>query len=405
MISRISLLIFLATGALAAPPPLTLDSIASRVRSANPDLAAARLRIAEAHGRLVQSGRLSNPEVEFDYNRNTASPREHTLGVTLLQRLPITARLRYEKAVSQAQLAAAEAEVADVERKLIAQARTAAVKLVALRVQRDLRTRQLTNSREQSVFLLKRAETGEASLTDAVQVDLEARMLDADLLQLRVEETTLLGELRPLLGLTSADALAVDGELTAPAAPSGSHGDRPDVQAAQHTATAAQAQAAKERASRFEDVTLGLVYERERAEDAPEGLRTDQMLGVKFNIPLPLWNNNAGRIQEAEATAQRAAREVEAKRFEARAEADAAGAEMTALAKLLADFDASLLPKVAELEERLRQSYAAGQSPLTETLRARDRRLQLQRQRLDALRDYHLARVRYEAAIGRIGSK
>ena len=99
------------------------------MRAANPDLAAARLRIAEARGRLVQSGRLSNPEVEFGYNRNTANPREHTLGVALLQRFPVTARLRFEKAVSQAQLAAAEAEVADVERKLIAQARTVAVKL------------------------------------------------------------------------------------------------------------------------------------------------------------------------------------------------------------------------------------------------------------------------------------
>ena len=405
MISRFSLLFLTVAGALAAPPSFTLDSVASRVRAANPDLAAARLRIAEARGRLVQSGRLSNPEVEFGYNRNTANPREHTLGVALLQRFPVTARLRFEKAVSQAQLAAAEAEVADVERKLIAQARTVAVKLVALRGQRELRAKQLANSREQSTFLLKRAETGEASVTDAAQVDLEARMLDADLLQLRVEETTLLGELRPLLGLAGADALSVDGDLSAPTAPSGSQVDRPDVQAAQHTATAAQAQAAKERASRFEDITLGLVYERERAEDAPEGLRTDQMLGVKFNIPLPIWNNNAGRIQEAEAAAQRAAREVEAKRFEAGAETDAARAEMAALGKLLAEFDASLLPKATELEERLRQSYAAGQSPLIETLRARDRRLQLQRQRLDALRDYHLARVRYEAATGRNGSK
>jgi cobalt-zinc-cadmium efflux system outer membrane protein len=396
---RILIQLLLSSAAFAGPVPLTLDSIPSRVRTANPDLAAARLRIAEACGRLVQSGRLSNPEVEFDYTRNTSMPREHTLGVALMQRFPITARLRHEKAVSQAQLAAAEAEVRDVERKLIAQARTAAVKLLAIRGQRDLRTKQLANSREQAAFLQKRAETGEASAVDAAQVELESRMLETELLQLGVEEAAASGELRPLLGIPGTAPLAFDNELAAPVALRAAKvADRPDLQAAEFNADAARFAAAKERASRFEDVGLGLVYERERGEDAPEGLLTDQMLGVKVSIPIPLWNQNQGRIAEAEAAAERARLEADAVRFNANAEANAARSEMTALANLLSDLDSKLLPKAAELEERLRQSYAAGQTSLTETLRARDRRLQLQRQRLDALRDYHLARVRFEAA-------
>lgn len=393
--------ILFTTTALAGRPIITLDSIATRVRADNPVLAAARLRIAEARGRLVQSGRLRNPEVEFDYARNTSMPREHTLGVALVQRFPVTARLRLEKEVSQTQLAAAEAEVRDAERKLIAQARTTAVKLLALRSQRELRSKQLTNSREQTAFLQKRAESGEASAVDTAQVELESRMLETEILQLSVEEVAMAGELRPLLGIAGTEPLNLDGELAAPAAPaSAGVSARPDVQAAQLTADAARTEVAKERANRFEDVGVGVVYQRERTEDAPDGLSTDQMLGVKVSIPLPLWNTNRGRIEEAEAAAERARLEADALRFNANAEADAAAAEMGALAKLLGELDAKLLPKAAELEERLRQSYAAGQTPLIETLRARDRRLQLQRQRLDALRDYHLARVRHEAATG-----
>jgi len=402
MISRLIFLLFV-TSALAAPPSLTLDAVANRVRTSNPDLAAARLRIAEARGRLVQSGRLSNPEVEFDYTRNTSMAREHSLGVSLMQRFPLTARLRHEKAVSQAQLAAAEAEVRDVERKLIADAQTAAVKVLANQGQRDLRTKQLANSREQASFLQKRAEAGEASAVDAAQVELETRVLETELLQLDVERTTLLGILRPLVGVAGHESLALTGGLTAPSLPpTASAAGRPDVQAAQFNAEAAHAEAAKERASRFEDVGLGLVYERAREDDAPEGLSTDQMVGVKVSIPLPLWNTNRGRIQQAEAAAERARLEAEALRFNANAEASAARSEMSALARLLGDLDAKLLPKAAELEERLRQTYAAGQSSLTDSLRARDRHLLLQRQRLDALRDYHLARVRYRAATASI---
>ena len=75
---------------------------------------------------------------------------------------PLTARLRHEKAASRAELAAAEAEVRDAERKLAAEVSASAVKLLALSGQRDLRDRQLGNSRELSGFLLKRAGRGGA---------------------------------------------------------------------------------------------------------------------------------------------------------------------------------------------------------------------------------------------------
>lgn len=388
--------------ALAGAPGLPFSAVADRVRRQNPDLAAARLRLGEAQGRLRQSGRLSNPELEFDYTRNTSAAREHTLGVALTQRFPLTARLRYEKAVSRAQLANAEAEIRDVERKLIAQAETAAVKLLALQSQHDLRTKQLANSREQAAFLRKRVETGEASPVDAMQVELEARQIESEQLQLTVEEAALLGDLRPLLGFTGDQPLTLTGTLSAPqnTAASGTTGNRPDVQAAGHAVEAARAGLARERASRMEDIGVGVSYERDRAEDAPEGLRTDQMLGVKVSIPLPLWNNNAGRIQEAEAASARAQQEAAAIRLRAEAEVSAARGEMKALARLIDDLGTQLLPKAAELEEQLRQTNAAGQAPLIEVLRARDRRLQLERQRLDALRDYHLARVRFTAASG-----
>ena len=117
MFRTFTFIFILAASAGAAEVRLTLDSAADYALTHNPTLAAARLRIEEARGRLQQSGRLSNPELEFDFTRNTMG-REGSLGVALMQRFPLTARLRHEKAVSRAELAAAEAEVRDGERKL-----------------------------------------------------------------------------------------------------------------------------------------------------------------------------------------------------------------------------------------------------------------------------------------------
>jgi len=385
---------------------LTVDSAADYALRRNPTLSAARLRIEEARGRLEQSGRLSNPELETDFSRNTMG-REGSISVAFTQRFPLTARLHHEKAVSRAELAAAEAEVQDAERKLAADVRTSAVKLLALNGQRDLRARQLTNSRELSSFLLKRVETGEASVVDSSQVELESRQIEIENLQLAAEEVKLLGELRPLLGVADDDRISITGTLPAPGADPGRSdvAGRPDVQAAEARSNAALAAAEQQRSSRWEDIGIGAVYTRERTKDEPEPTETEHMVGFKISIPLPLWNNNSGRIREAEAAAARAGKEVDATKLTANAEVLAARSAMNANLKLISELDGKVLPAATRIEEQLRQNYATGQSSLTDVLRARTKRLELQGQRLDALRDYQLARIRHKAATAAIPRK
>jgi len=392
--------LFLLSAALARAGgvALTIDATADYALKHNPTLAAARLRIEEARGRLEQSGRLSNPELEVEFIRIQPGP-EGSLTAALMQRFPLTARLRHERAVSSAELAAVEAEVRDGERKIAAEAQALAVKIIASRGQRALRARQQENSLELSRFLLKRVETGEAASVDAAQVELESQQLELEVLQLTATELDYSGELRALLGVTGD--VSITGELPTITSKS-SRGaaaiaERPDVRAAEHRVAAAQAAAQQQRASRWEDVGIGAIYGADRDLDDPSPVETRQVFGVQMSIPLPLWNNNAGRIREAEAAATRAALEAEAVRFTASNEVSGARGDMAAHARLVTALDTQLLPKAAQIEDQIRQQYSSGQSPLTDVLRARSRRLDLQRQRLDALRDYHLARVRYEA--------
>lgn len=83
---------------MAAAPSVvvTLHSFGDRIRAQNPDLAAARLGIQEALGRLTQSGQLSNPELETSLESNSRI-REGRLEIGLSQRFPVTERLQLEK--------------------------------------------------------------------------------------------------------------------------------------------------------------------------------------------------------------------------------------------------------------------------------------------------------------------
>jgi cobalt-zinc-cadmium efflux system outer membrane protein len=124
------------------------------------------------------------------------------------------------------------------------------------------------------------------------------------------------------------------------------------------------------------------------------------MLGVKLSLPLPIWNRNEGRIREATAAAQRREKEAQALAARIAAEVSAARNEMAALARVIGETNEKLIPQSRRIEEQLQSSYSTGQTTLPEVIRARGRRFELETQRLDALRDYHLARVRHQTALG-----
>jgi outer membrane protein TolC len=402
MLSSHSFILFCAAAATLPAATFTPERAAVRALAHNPALSAARLRVEEARGRLDGAGRWANPEIEFEYRQNPQMP-EWSFALAWMQKFPLTARLRLEKAVSRAELAAAEGEVRDAERRLAGTVRESAVKVLALRRQRELRRQQLVNSKELAEFTTRRVSVGEAAAVDAAQVELEATQIATEMHRLDAQRAVLLGELRLLLGLGADEDVEIAGELGDPDAASArraSHGDRGDYRAAQATAEAAREAARLARARNWEDIGVGLSAEHARTEDAPDGFDRDTMLGLKLSVPLPIWNRNEGAIRQAAATAQRREREVQALAAQIAAETATARSEMTALARVIADFDEKLLPQSRRIEEQLRSSYSTGQTTLPEVIRARGRRFELEAQRLDALRDYHLARARHHTALG-----
>ena len=381
---------------------VTLTSIGGRIRAQNPDLAAARLRIQEALGRMNQSGRLSNPEIETGFDHNPRF-REGKFEVGVSQRFPITTRLRLEKDVSLTELKASEAEVREVERQLIGQAREAVVKVLATRQRRELLREQSAVSKEFADFISEAAGRGEGSSLDAGQARLGATSLAMEMRQLDASETAFVGELKPLLGMRPGEALNVGGALpeaslpTAAADPS----RRPDFQVAKLGALAAAQSVALEQARRYDDVQGGIFTGVERTEDAPQGYDNEAIVGLRFKFALPFWNKNEGNIQEAQARQERKEKEAVALGRGIRLEAEAARAEMAEWAKVIGEINDTLFPLADEQTKLTEAAYRNGQGEIQSVLRSREKRLQLAAAKLDALREFHLARVRHQTALAK----
>lgn len=397
------LALFLIPDHLSAAPSLviTLEGVPGRVRAQNPDLASARLRIDEALGRMKQAGRLANPELETSFRHNTRF-REGTLDVEFSQRFPVTDRLHLEKGISVTLLKAAEAEVREVERQLVARARTSVIHVLAIRERRELFSRQIALVSGFSEKLSKAAQKGEGSALDAATARLEAASVSAQLRQLDAEEAAVVGELKPLLGMQAGESISVGGNLAPPAFADGDANPalRPDFQAAMLEVDAAKQSVDLQQALRYDDVEAGLFAAAERSEDAPNGADNDAIVGFRFRIPLPLWNKNEGAIEEAQASHERKKLEATALARNIRLEAESDRAQMVEWAKLIRELDETLLPLAAEQSKAADEAYAQSQIDIQTVFRSREKSLQLAATRLDALREFHLARVRHEAARG-----
>lgn len=389
---------------LRAEPSLfvSLESVHDRVRSQNPDLGAARIRIQQALARVNHAGRLPNPELETSLEHNP-NFREGRFEIGVSQRFPITERLRLEKEISSSEMQAAAAEVREAERKLVAQARETIVKILVSRMRRQLLREQSETLNEFSHFLSDSAAKGEGSSLDAGFAKLDAASFALQARQLDAEEVTLVGELKPLLGMHAGESLSVGGDLPPPALPSPDSdlSRRPDLQAAKLTAAAAGQGVALEQARRYDDFEGGIFAGAERTEDAPDGYDNEAVFGLRFKIPLPLWNKNEGPIHEAEATQKRKEMEAVALSRNIHLEAQAARASMQEWAMLIHEINQNLLPQADEQSALAETAFRKGQSEIQSVLRSREKRLQLAAARLDALREFHLARVRHQTALGK----
>ncbi|MEO1857031.1 MAG: TolC family protein [Rubritalea sp.] len=381
---------------------LSTKQISQRVIVNNPQLRAARLRINEAQGQVVQSGRLSNPELELDLNKNVRSS-EGGLEVTFAQRFPITNRLSVEKRISSQQLSIAKEEVKVAQKALTSQAQELAVEILHNRQRAQYLKKQSVLLDQFAKFIDDAAQRGELSALDANQTKIESATLKSELSRLDTREEILLNKLKSYIGLHPNRPLQLSGNLPKASIPSSNLAlnNRPEYRAKLLEIEQAKDNIALQKANRYEDIEGRIFTSIDREEDAPEGLANEGTIGAGISIPLQFYNKNEGNIQTARAQASRMAAEKTALAIEIQQQAATEQSEMKSWLAQTSKLTNSLIPLADKNAEQLEKAYRNGQAPFTSVLKARSQQLELQSQNIDNLESFHKARVRYYAAIGR----
>lgn len=380
---------------------LHIKEISQRVAANNPHIRAARLRINEAHGKVIQSGKLTNPNIGVGLNK-TIPGSEVGMELSFSQQFPITNRLSLEKRISKNQLAIAKEEVQAVQQTYITKAQLIAIDILIIRQKLTLLNEQLSNLKQLADFIENAAKSGELSTLDANQTHVEVATLTAAKDRLNIEQKIQLASLKNLIGLPHSANLTLNGSL--PAAGSIARSFHPS-QLPIYRAKLLEIEQAKEavaleKARRYGDIETSIFSEVNRTEDAPHGLENEGIVGAGVKIPLQLYDKNEGNIQSAQATAERVTLEKSALILDLRESANRHQENMQSWLQQYNQVKEKLIPLALDNTKQLDQAYRAGQIPFTALLKARSQLLELQSQLIDNLASYHKARVHYLAATG-----
>lgn len=381
---------------------LTEDSAIQMAQEKNPELRAARLLVAEAEGRGKSTGRLSNPELETEIAGGQEFEGRVTIGLN--QRFPLTSRLRLERQLSALEIEAATWEVRERAWQLSTATRVAFYELAAAREAARLAEQQANVATAFSKTLRSGVDEGFGALWDAEQAALDADEIRISGSFQTAEIALASARLATLLGMSAETEIQTQTPLALPSKLPAERvsGLRPDVQLAKLAVESGATGVTLARAARWEDVGVGLFVEGERFGDEPEGIEPEALIGVRFSIPLPLWQNGSGQVAEKQAAAERSSDNLEAIQIKASSEITSAYRVMRVRYAAAKRTTEELTPTARKHIETVEAAYARGEADVQTVFRARERLTVIESAAIEARKQYFLAHAEWLHALGEI---
>ncbi len=378
---------------------LTSDAAVQKALGNNPDILAARATVAEAEIRTRGVGRLANPEIETEIASGRDFEGRAEIGVS--QSLPVTPRLRLERERAALEVEIAQLNLRELERRLILATRIAYYEFAAASEAMALAVEQSVHAKKFAETLQANSAEGMGSGLDADSAGLEAEVLGHEAEALRAAVLGAAGELATLLGV-GADTVLVAKETLVLPTENPAHrplGLRPDLRLAEMAVMAGAVDVSLAKASRWEDVTVGLFVEGERFRET-SGMESEFLGGLRFSIPLPVWQNGNTRVESEQASQERRQLQLEALQFTARSQAVSAHRVMSALYVSASQAESKLVAAARGHAANTAAAYERGEIEMEALFRARERLARIEASALQSRKTFHLARADWLHAVG-----
>lgn len=389
---------------------LSLPQLMALAQRDNKDLQAARFAVDIGRARLVQAGLLPNPRLDLGARSDVLFKNEGEFGnsIGISQQFPISGRVLRQKDVARVDVALAQAEVEEAERKLSSEVANNTYRLLIIERQIQLRDELSQAERRLAKTTRDRFKAAEVSELDVNAVELDLQRLLQERALLNSQRIALLASLNTLIArpalaslrishpLSETEVLPDEAQLQAQAIKL-----RPDLRSVLISIDRAKAEKALAKAQRWEDwnVSAALSQDKLFIEGAPPQ-QTSRAIGINLSIPLPLFNKSQGLLAEAEASSSQAMARYQALRLSIASEISSTYAEATSLQQQLLQYHQALLPVSQRSVQLAQKGYAQGLVSILEVMQAQRQQADLSAAYLNTLGQLSLALARLHTAVG-----
>ncbi|MGO4883012.1 MAG: TolC family protein [Bryobacteraceae bacterium] len=408
LVRRLSIGLFFAgciseivSGQTAAPKTLTWEQAREEFEKTNPTLRAARLGIDESRDDEITAFLRPNPDFTLSLDQinpftkqpppnggaNEYAPFAYTepyLSFSYLHERRHKRELRLESAKQGT--AIAESQLADQERSLIFNLRSAFVEAMQAKAVRDLAKDDLAYFDREFAISQDRFKAGDIARVDLDRLELQRVTYESDLQTAEVNLRTAKIQLLQLLNdRTSVEQFDVQGtfDFSEKAPPldelrQAAMEQRPDLKAAVESIEKARTDYKLAVANGSTDPTFGV--------DLGRNPPIPAYMGVNVNIPLRIFDKNQGEKARTLVDIQRNERLRDAAQAQVFSDVDSAYATLQSNLTLLRPYKAKYLGTAARVRDTIAFSYQHGQAALVDYL--------------DAQRDYRAVEVSYLNLVG-----
>ena len=283
----------------------TLETSIKRVLEVAPEGQEAEANIRGQQGALKQAGAWPNPEFELrgdnEIEKDEGSGGSSFTQFRFSQPLPMSGRLKHQKAVARAELSGAQSEL---QYQLLLLETGAAERFHVLQfaiAALDLAEQRLKLADELQSAGRRREAAGELAKLERLRLDIIRETAKQIIDQAEGEYNEALSQFRAYLGLPSAQvpelaALEAFGPVPSLEDLQAGLPAHPVLSAASDRTNAARSEVKLVRSERFPDPELNLFRERGFLND-----RRQDVTGIGITISLPIWDRKRGRLIQARA--------------------------------------------------------------------------------------------------------
>ncbi len=406
----VSIAIIFSPHVFATAPSITLDQAQIFAIQHNQDLKTARYNVDLAKARLVQAAQLPNPRLELENlnDRLFINEGEYTTRVGISQDFPIAGRIAKQKNVARVDIALAELEIKNAERKLQGEVAALYYQLL-VNARRQKQLEQLIDVNHCLARVAQaRFKVAEVSEVDSNTANIEWQRLIQQKALLQSIQVALRIQLNNLLGQPSQFTYRLHEKLpTSLPLPSletlqtRAIQFRPDLQAAILETERTQAELALAHAQRWEDWTVQLgVEQNKQVITGVEPQKPTRSLAVKLSIPLPLFNSNQGAILAAGSAGLQARQKTIALTLTIQNEIVSNYVQLTRVHEQLSQYQNDLITLSKRNVRLAQEAYRQGQISLFDVVQTQRQENDLYNTYLDSLDNYLQTLVKLSMAVG-----